>query len=476
MSGIGINTGFEIAKKGLRSQLAGLNVTGHNISNVATEGYSRQELNLKPSVPFKLTYGVFGTGVEADGVRRIRDTLIDRQLREQTTDVNKYQTYERVLREIETIINEPSEHGIRSLVSEFFDNFHELANDPESMTTRNYIREQARVLTNAMNRVDDQLMILSQSITFEISTRITDVNSILGQISKLNGQIKSLENIGKSANDSRDQRDKLIDDLSEYMDIYVKEHPSGDMNIASGGRGIVFGARNLEFGVEESSEDGEIVAEIVAAEDLRPVTIRNGQLYALQRMKNEIIPKYRESLDTVAEELISKVNNLHSVGVGLKGTSLVIPTNIDFFQGTDAGTIALSDDIEDNLNNIAAAQRVETTDASGNVEYSGSPGDNTIALQIAGLKTSLVLNNGTQSILDLLNATIGELGVETSDAARIASNNNLLLNELKNIKDSTSGVSLDEEFVNLIKFQRGYQASARVISVIDEMFETLITM
>jgi len=476
MAGIGINTAFEIGRKGLRAQLAGLNVTGHNIANVSTEGFSRQQVNLVPSSPIKYTFGVFGSGVLVEGVRRIRDELVDKQVREQTSEVRKYETYERVLREIETIINEPSDHGIRSLLSEFFDNFHDLANDPEDQSIRNNIREQAGVLTRAFNRIYEQLSILGDNVAFEIERKIDEINSNVDKIADLNRQIRSLENIGKPANDSRDERDLLMDELSEIVDIVSNQMSDGRINISSGGRAIVFGARSLNFDTNVTNQSGELIYEVIGKEDGKKIELNNGELYALLRMKNVIIPKYKEKLNNIASVLIEKVNAFHRIGVGLKGTAPDIPNNNNFFKGSDARTIDIDDAINENLNNIAAAQSVQTTDENGNVQITGSPGDNYIALQIAGLKTSLILNNNTQSIMDQLNSTIAELGIETSDAGRVAGNNNLLLKELLNIRDSNSAVSLDEEFTNLIRYQRGYQASARLVSVVNEIFETLINI
>ena len=143
--GIGLNTAFEVGRKGLRGQLFGLNVTGNNIANVNTEGYSRRKVNLVTAEPFISTEGIFGSGVDAKGVRRYRDALVDRQVRNAYEEVGQQEVKERVLKQIETIYNEPADKGIRGLLSQFFDNFQELANDPENVTTRYNVREQARV-------------------------------------------------------------------------------------------------------------------------------------------------------------------------------------------------------------------------------------------------------------------------------------------------------------------------------------------
>jgi flagellar hook-associated protein 1 FlgK len=193
-------------------------------------------------------------------------------------------------------------------------------------------------------------------------------------------------------------------------------------------------------------------------------------------LRNEIIPKYREELDSLAKTLISQVNSIHRNGVGLKGSEQEIPHDNNFFTGTGVSDIDLSNAIKENVNNIAAAERIESIDESGQTVISGAPGDNKIALQIANLKGTLVFNSNTETFDDYLSKVIGTLGVESSDAKNNASRQNMVVTQFKNLRDSTSGVSLDEELTYLIKYQRGYQAAARVISTVDDMYLTLINM
>ena len=477
MGGFGIRAAFDIGRKSLRAQLAGLNVTGNNIANVNTKGYSRQEVTLASDFPMRTPDGVFGTGVKLEGVRRIRDKLVDRQLRNEIHTKSKNEALERVLNQIETTFNEPSETGLRVLMSQFFDNFYNLANDPENSTTRFNLRESSKILIEAFHRIDDQLQVLSDDIDFELRRSVERLNSLSAQVAELNTEIVSFEGASKgTANDLRDKRDIAIDEISEFIDIFPLEKPNGMVDVAAQAQTLVTSNFPINLEVTTRSENGNLISEVIVTETGNVFEANNGKIFALVQARNEIIPHFRERLNILANELITKVNSIHRTGVGLQGTAMEIPKDNDFFTGNNAGNIDLSQAIKDDVNAIAAASRVDTILPNGEVITSGAPGDNKIALEIANLKQERVLSNGTESLLDFFNAIIGEVGIAAKEAQDNVRNEEQIITQFQNIRDSTSGVSLDEEFVNLIKFQRGFQAGARLITTIDDMFETLINM
>ncbi|MCP4723553.1 MAG: flagellar hook-associated protein FlgK [bacterium] len=477
MSGFGIRTAFDIGRKTLRSQLAGLNVTGNNIANVNTKGYSRQEVVLKPDITIATTEGVFGTGVTLGGVRRIRDQLIDRQVRTEMQTKGQNEALERVYNQVEATINEPSETGLRILISEFFDNWADLANDPENTTMRFNLREQAKVMVESFHQIDKQLRILSDDIHFELERGIERANTLISNIAGLNNKILLLEGGAQgTANDLRDQRDRDIDELSTMMDIYAFEKVNGVVEIASPARTLVTANFPTEMELVVTNTDGNLRTTIVDASDGEEMVINNGRLNGLMQARNEIVPYYRERFDELAYNLITRVNNVHNIGVGIQGTANEIPYDNNFFTGVDAVSMEVSDTIINNENAIAAARKVITERADGTFEISGAPGDNRIALEIAELKQARVLNNGTQSLIDYLNSVVSEVGIGAKTAHDNVMNHESLITEFQNLRDSTSGVSLDEEFINLTKFQRGFQAGARVITTVNDMFETLINM
>ncbi len=476
MAVTGIRSAFNSATSGLHAQLTGLNVTGHNIANVNTEGYSRQNVVLAASDPMRTVKFVFGTGVTEQAIRRTRDAFIDQQYRIQLSNLSMNQMLEADMEELQTIFNEPSETGLRYQLSAFFDGWQELANDPESEVTRYNIRESAKVLAESFQRVDEQMNIMGDNIDFELELKVKEMNDLGRKIADLNIKINTVESGGSQANDLRDERDRNLDSLANLADIVYAEGSNGQINVSAGGVTLVSGASSLPIEVETYQSAGELKVRLKTMGQKLEVTVNNGELKALAKVRNEIIPKYREALDSVAEALISEVNNIHKQGVGLKGSLNEIPHNNKFFSGTDASDIWISTAVENDVSAIAVAERVEVKDEYGNVTITGMAGNNKIGLQIGELKRSLVLNNHTASIPDSFNVIIGDLGIEANKYKDLALNQDSMLNQFRNIRESSSGVSLDEEFTNLIKYQRAYQASARVITTVSEMYETLVTM
>ncbi len=475
---VGLNSIFDIGRKALKANLNALDVTGNNIANVNTEGYSRERINLKPSLPIKTPNGIYGTGVDVESVRRVRDRIVDRQIRTNNSPLGEFSQKEKIYKQIENIFNEPSaETGIRQQLQSFFDSFSELANDPESSSSRTVLQKQAEVLVETIKRIDDQLRVLSNDVGFETEQKIKEINDIAQKIADLNIKIATLENAGGYANQLRDERDLELDKLSQMTSVYYAEESSGAINVSIGSNSIVSDGERVSTLKTIEQKDGEnLLSKVIGAESGLEFSPNGGELKALIELRNEIIPKYREELDSLAKTLISQVNSIHRNGVGLKGSEQEIPHDNNFFTGTGVSDIDISNAIKENVNNIAAAERIESIDESGQTVISGAPGDNKIALQIANLKGTLVFNSNTETFDDYLSKVIGTLGVESSDAKNNASRQNMVVTQFKNLRDSTSGVSLDEELTYLIKYQRGYQAAARVISTVDDMYLTLINM
>lgn len=475
---VGLNSAFDIARKGLTANLAGLNVTGHNIANVNTEGFSRQRVDLQTSLPIKFPPGIFGTGVDVGGVNRMRNELIDRQFRRQNEDMGTFEVAERILKQLETIFNEPSETGgIRKLLSKFFDDFQELASEPESATMRTVVRESATVLVESLQRFDQQMTILSNDIGGELDQDVNQVNELADKIAGLNVKISALKNVGESPNDLMDDRDRAINQLSKLINIHYNESSSGAINIAAGNRSLVSDGLAVSiFRTVTTNDNGNLITTITGESDDIPLVVNRGEIQSLLNVRDTTIPKYREKMDQLISHLISTVNSLHKNGVGLRGSSPNYPIDNNFFTGTDTGSIGLSDEVKRDIKNIASSERIESVDSSGNVTVTGEPGNNKIALEIARLKTTMVMESNTATYDDFLSGVVGSLGIEAKDATDRQQNQKNIITQLQNLQDSYSGVSLDEEMTKLIQFQRAYQASARVVTVVDDLFQTLLGM
>lgn len=464
-----INTffGLEIGRKALQAQQRALEVTAHNIANANTEGYTRQQPVFSTTTPYSLPAfnrpliaGQVGTGVYIQEIRRLRDSFIDAQFRKETTATGYWEVKEDVLNKLEAIINEPSDVGLRSVWDQFWQALQDLSLQPESMAVRSLVRERGIALADTFNHLDRQLSDLAQDLDSSVRVKIEEINNLAAQIAELNGQIVKIEVSGDKANDLRDKRDLLIDQLARLVNIEVVEPPDqhGAVVISVGGRVLVMNQQ--AYALKALDNTGNFgYADVVWADNLQPVFLSGGSLKALLEMRDGEINGpggFRALLDKLAASLISAFNTIHAAGFGLDGS-----TGNNFFTGTGAGDIALDPTILASLDKIAAAS-----------EAAGLPGDGSNALRLAQLKHQAVI--GSDTFDDYLRGFTAQLGVKSQGAKRMVTNQELLLAELTNRRQSVSGVSLDEEMTNMIRFQHAYNAAARLITAIDEMLDTLI--
>jgi flagellar hook-associated protein 1 len=321
--------GIEIAKKGLMAARAALDTTGHNIANANTEGYSRQRVNIKASYPLSypgpfvtLRPGQIGTGAEVTSITRIRSEFIDAQIQREGGSQQKYEVMDQYFTRIQDIMGEPSENGINGLMESFFNAWEDLANDPESASTRTNLRESATALTNFVNEVDFKLKEEVESLNDEISERVTRINSLAQQIADVNKQIVQLEGSGQSntikANDLKDRRDLFIEEMSGLINARVIAQDNGALSVLVQGHPIVSGQYNHEIGLKYDPNDPtHPVVEFTKSRI--PLNITSGELAGLYKMRDEEIPKLRSDVSQLVSAFTNRVNELHLEGYGLDG-------------------------------------------------------------------------------------------------------------------------------------------------------------
>jgi flagellar hook-associated protein 1 FlgK len=456
--------GFEIARRALLAQQTALEVTGHNVANANTDGYTRQRAVLGTTEPFPapsynrpFTTGQLGTGVQVDVIRRIRDAFIDNQFRSENHTLGQWEAKESALQQIEVILNEPSGVSLSSVFNEFWNSWQELSKNPESQVVRVNVREQGVTLANAINHSYEQLDQLRRDIDDNIEIKVDEINNIARQISGLNAQIIKVEVTGDQANDLRDKRDMLLDQLSKIINFTSTETPRGVI-VYIQGRPLVVETDTVELAtVSNPLNDG--LLDVVWSNDLASVEIQDGELYGLLNSRDTKTTYYMSQLDLLTSTLITEINNLHSAGFGLDSGSGP-PTGNNFFSGTGASDIAVNSALSD-LNLIASS-------------LGGQAGDGANALAIAQLKNALTMGGGTATFGDFYKSVISTLGVESQEASRMGDNQSLLVEQVSRRREAVSGVSLDEEVINMLKYQRGYEAASRLMTVLDEMLDRII--
>ncbi len=454
----GLFDALEMGKRALATQQLWLNTIGHNISNVASAGYTRQRVLTNTTPAQSTPSGMVGTGVTATNVLQIRDLFLNQQYREENKALGQWTTLDKTLGQIQALFSEPNTDSLSDLLDKFWSSWSDLANNPESVSARTALKEQTNLLTNSFHRIYNQMTDMRDSVDNDVRLTVEKVNGIASEISNLNEQIARTELGGQKANDLRDRRDYLIDQLSQYVDVNAVEQKNNMTTVYIGALAIVDGTSSFKLGTKTVGVENATSSEIVWAGTTKTIKNLNGELKGLIDTRDDIIPKYLNYLDNLAGTLVSQVNGVHQVGYGLDGT-----TGISFFDPLHSGaaTISLNDLIANNVNRIAASQ-------------SGEVGDNINALAIADLRNAATMMRGTASFSEYYNSMIGEIASETNKAINLKDNYGLLVQQLDNSRQSVQGVSLDEEMAQMVKYQHAFDAASRVITTMDQALETVI--
>jgi len=438
---VGLSTflGIETALRGLLAQQRSLDTTSHNVSNANTVGYTRQVVDLQATDPINdLPPGQLGTGVSVLAYQRARDEFLDVQLRAQTMLQGYYSARQDGLEQVELTLSEPSDNGISSLLSKFWSSWQDVSNSPESLTIRQTLLQSGGELASGLQSLRLQLTRINQQTQTNIGMTIDDLNAAVGAVATLDQKIMNDVVSGQApSNDLLDRRDVLLDKLGALVNLTATKQANGSMT--------------LQVGTFTLLSNGSQTT-VTAVSDFG-ANLTSGKLAGLVSFDATVggAGGYIERLDAIASSLISAVNATQTSGYTLSGAAA---TEL-FFTGADASDIAV------NANLLANRTLIGASNAAG------QPGNGQNAFLIAALRGGAGIDGAYSSL-------VTGIGGDSADARRNAGNAGVLVEALSNRRDSISGVSLDEEMVNLTRFQRGYQASARALSTMDEMIDVLI--
>lgn len=466
--------GLEIARKALAAQSRALDVTGHNIANQATPGYSRQRAVLTATNPYTVpgmhnstSAGQIGTGVQVSTIYRLRDSYIDYQLRSQNQYLGKAAAENQTLDRVEGIFSDLQGGGIKNAIAQFFNAWQDLSRDGANETVRAIVQQRAVAVADMFRHVDSQLQDVIDDISHGISLTVVDINSIVDRIAALNAQIQTNELGGKNANDLRDRRDLLIDELSQLVNLHVFES-HGQLSLVVNGVSIV---RHDSVTHMKLGEDGTVRWLHADGSEGNPVGATSGRLAGLESARN-MTRGYMDQLDKLAKEFADAINAQHQKGYDLQ-SDLGEAFFVGLFESEDIDAISARHIYvnkkllgEEGRKYIAAAgELVDGVEAVA--------GDGSNALAIAQLRNALLFD-GSSTLEQFYEGILGTLGVDAQHALHILENQTLLVEQLEMRRSSVSGVSLDEEMTNMIQYQHAYNAAARLVNVIDEILETLI--
>ncbi len=557
---------LDVARSGLQAAQVQIDVAGHNIANVNTEGYTRQRAELVTRSPITYPFGQLGRGVEVGTVRRIRDSFIDAAYRTQNPNLGRTSTAAQFYGFIEDLFLEPSENGFGTRVNDFFDSLNDFANNVESLPARQSVISNVDSLSASLREMAQRLDALRTNANEQIKGLVPAVNSITSRLASLNDRVRSTEVSGVVANDLRDERDRLLDELSSYMNITVHERADGQVDVVVGNDVMVNGifARQI-VAVANPALDAERndLVEIRYADNNALVQIENGKFFGAMEVRDSAIPTVDAKLDAIAATIIQQLNRIQSQGAGLQrlsgnitstnpvtdssialasaglrfavtagtfdvvvydsagvattttiafdpatdslddlatalsavpnfsasvvgGTTLQLGAGSGYtysfandsgalltslginglFTGYDARTIGVNKLLSDNPSYLSSTASLDVLET----------GDNSLALAMAAIRDALTMQGGTASISDFYESMVAQVGVDTQANERLYQVEKAFVEDFNRRRQEVSGVSLDEEVTFLLQYEKAFQASARVVTTVDTMLETLLGM
>lgn len=455
---------FDIGKSALSAAQRRTLVTGHNIANVNTPGYSRQQAILQENRPLNDQPGQVGSGVQVAEIRQQVDRVVEDSLRRSGSALGTFDAARSWLLRVQDTLGTSGEQGLGAAINEYFQAWQDVSTNPADLTARNVLLSRANTLALQFNQTVSDLDRQRQGTDTEIGQTITDINSLAAKISGLNQEISLAESRGQQANDLRDQRRQLLGTLSEQIGISTIEDSTGQVTVFVGkGHLLVDRERAYQLaGVADPGNSGLLDVRYIgsggSSVDLTSFT-EGGRLKGLLDVRDQHIPAAQGSLDTLVASMVTRINQQHRTGFGLDGS-----TGQDFFTaaGVTAGTIAVA---------LTDGRAVAASSTAA-----GVPGNNANAIAVAGVQGQAAVSLGGQTVNQYFNSTITAVGNQAQESQRGLDAQEIVHEHLEARRAEVSGVSIDEELVDMIQSQRAFQAASRVILVADEMLQILLTL
>ena len=553
---------INLAGKALLIQQKAIAVTGNNIANVNTPGYSRQKLNLQTSSPLQSDVGLMGNGVEAIGIEREYNRFLGVQINAESETLGRWETQKDTLEIVEALFDESADFGLSRSLSDFWTAWQDLSNDAPNFNERLVLQAKGSLLASSFNRIATDLQKAQEGIDLNIEGAVQDINQLTQEIADLNEKIMESEASGHTANDYRDQRDLAVRQLAELIDINSFEDASSRVTISVGdGQPLVESNsyRLLATSVNASGFKDINWIDVDGTPQNITASIADGKMKGWLESRDVIIEDYLSRLDDMAGTMMREINAKHASGYGLDESTghnfftgglfgainsasgslsvtgestLTGSINISLVGGGTAGselvttdpvtgdiTIAIEDGVSTgaqiaaalqahaDINSVVAtapgtawslgagsdAASIGGSHAAAEIQVNaaivndldliaaagtlgGVPGDNSNAIAIANLQFVKTMNSSSSSFDDYYHALVSEVGSETQNTTSYYRHQADMVVQMENRREAISGVSLDEEMINLVKFQNAYDAAAKLISTADELLQTVLNM
>ncbi|MBI2601600.1 MAG: flagellar hook-associated protein FlgK [Deltaproteobacteria bacterium] len=468
----GLNQTLNISDQSLFASRQGIDTTAHNIANAQTEGYSRQAVKINARDPILKQGLLVGSGAYVASIGRAHDRFIERQVNGAGSahgeSEGKYNAYV----ELEGLFSPELATNLSQQLDHFFDALQSLSGQPEEMTVRTAVKERGESLAQSFNEMDRSLKTFRDNSNEKLRASVDRLNELLENIAGLNLKIQETEyGEQRISNDLRDQRDRLVRDLSQYMDVNYYHDQFGMLTLRGAGSTLLvergyasqFRTRRNDQGMYDlvvTDADGNMAQDVSRK-------IASGSLKAIIDTRDHTIGKLLAQNNDLAFNFAKEVNRVHKEGFGIGEFSAANSRN--FFEELKdvhnaAQNIKIESTIQNSVNAIAAASTPEAV------------GDNVNINKLLDLRNHRFLANGTATFHEYFANNVGDLGTEAKRAMHSMEADRILFDDVTGRRESVAGVSMDEEASNMIRWQAAFTASSKLITTIDEMFQTVLSL
>ena len=470
---LGLFGALNMAGQSLQTQMAGIEVTGQNLSNVNTTGYTRQAVDIETSPDITTGIGPEGTGAEAVSIQQITNALLNNQIQGQQSTNGYWNSQQTNLQTIQDDLDEflsdanstssstsastTASSGISTLLTNFFNDAQAVATSPTSIPARQSLISAAQNLASAFNQINSGFNTAAGNLNTSLSNDVDSANQLLSNIATLNQQISVAEFGGGHPNDLIDQQQQDLKNLAQLTNITTTAGANGAVNVSIGGQSLVSGNQVVDTLQTYDPGNGNLLVQ--TATGGAHLTLTSGSMQGTIDARDGTLATLQTDINNLASSFITQVNNVYTAGYGLNDT-----TGSGLFTGTGASTIGVNTSLINDPTLFQAA---------------GSPnsnGDNSVALQLAQLGQNAWASLDNQTFSGYNAQTVGNFGDALQTANNQVSNQSVVMNMLTNQQASVSGVSIDQEMTNLLGFQQAYEASAELVTTINQLFGDTLAM
>ena len=455
----GLLNALNAGRTSLSTNQKAIEIAGNNIANVNTPGYSRQQAELSPFPSLQFGNFFIGQGVKITDVTREHDVFITRQLQDKAADYGEESAKADPMSEIERVIS-VADDSLATDIDKFFDAWQELSANPSGQSEREIVLQRGSLLAESFHGIVSEMETVQGNINSTLLSKIDNVNYQLGQVAELNQQIAAIQASGQSPNTFLDQRDQLLQQLSQTLGIQSYEDSTGMVGVQLPG-GLPLVQSDGALSIEAVTVGNDLQLKIHMGDATFDINDKNlgGEFRGLIDTRDNFIPSMLDNIDQLAYSITNEVNNVHQGGTGLDGVG-----GRDFFSALGA--------VPGSARNMSLALTASNQVAAGT---SSASGDNTNALAMAGLADAKLVN-GEDTFVGFYGKVASQVGVAAGQNQLALTGADDAMLQLENLREGKVGVSIEEEMIDLMQYQKGFEASAKYLSTVDEMMDTILSL